>query len=70
VAEYAGHYALIFINHRAQQRIDLIVARIAPKTVERLAFDLACKQRAYSVARKTKPQFVSEIRRQHECIGQ
>jgi hypothetical protein len=33
-AKNAGHEGLIFISHRAQDRIDLILARIRPKTLE------------------------------------
>jgi len=33
-AKNAGHEGLMFISHRGQDRIDLISARISPKTLE------------------------------------
>ncbi|HEY6381662.1 MAG TPA: hypothetical protein VIY07_07635 [Pseudolabrys sp.] len=60
-AKNAGHEGLIFINHRGQDRIDLISARITPNAFEGLAFELTRKQCADSSARKTKPYLVSEI---------
>ena|GEM_PF-910071 len=69
-AKDASHEGLIFINHRGQDRIDLISARVAPNALEGLAFQLTRKQCADLGAGKTKSYLVSEIRRQHECIAQ